>query len=478
MTPRVVPVAARAAGHAGGASQRGRTAHGRWAAVLAWLLVGVVGGRGRVVRADEPAPRAWTAVLGVSRARATLLGEGVADEPARIAAATLLAQVPEGASPEPTLRAALAREQAPRVREALLVALARCARPESVVALALIAERGDPVERGLAARALAGLGNDAALRALVRGLAGPDASTVFAPMLVRVGPVVVPKLLRALADPPAAVAAAQALGALGDARATAPLVALLDSPREADRIAGLEALAALGDARAADAVAARVGDAAPEVVLAALGALAVLGDASHVAVLEARLRSGRAEERRAALAALVAADPRAGAAAISAVLTDADPALLGAARVLLLAATHPRFAPLLEARVAVDAQPESVAAALGALAGGAGVPTLTRLALRARPGLQRTVAGALAVALRTWGADLDAAVAAEGREALALACATLRAPEAALLRALARDAAVAPLLAGRAAGRRPGRCRGAGGSGRRRRGARRSHARG
>jgi HEAT repeat protein len=397
-------------------------------------------------RADEDGPRSWRAAFTVARARAALAGERVADEAARVAAAGLFATLPEGASPERTLRAALAREQAPRAREALLLGLVRRARPESIETFVERLSRGDAVERGLAARGLAAVGNDAAVRALVRGLAAPDAATTVAPMLVRVGPVAVPRLLRALAEPATSVVAAQVLGALGDARATAPLVAQLSSTQEPVRLAAVEALAALGDARAADAVALRLGDRAPRVVLGALRALVVLGDASHAALLEARVRQGDAEQRRAALAALVSADPHAAAAVMAALLAQADPLLSPAVRALLVEARHPAFAALLEAQLAGDAQPEALASALGALAGGAGVPTLTRLATRSELAVRRAVAGPLAVALRRWRTSLDAEAVDAGRAALAVACEVLPGPEAWLLRALARDAAVAPML--------------------------------
>jgi hypothetical protein len=397
-------------------------------------------------RADEAGPRSWRGALAVARARAALDGERVADESERVAAAALTAALPEAGSAERTLCASLAREQSPRVREALLRALVRRARPESVETFVERLTRGDAAERALAARGLAAVGNDAAVRALVRGLAAPDAATTVAPMLVRVGPVVVPRLLRALVEPSTSVVAAQVLGALGDARATAPLVAQLASAREAERVAAVEALAALGDARAADAVAMRLDDRAPRVVLGALRALAVLGDASHADVLLARTRRGEAEQRRAALAALVGAEPRAAAARMAEAFAEADPALLAAARALLIDARHPAFATLLEARTPGDAQPEALASALGALAGGAGVPALTRLAAQPQPGVRRAVAGPLAVALRRWAASLAPEVADAGRTALEGAVGSSSAAEALLLRALARDGAVAPAV--------------------------------
>jgi HEAT repeat protein len=397
-------------------------------------------------RADERVPRSWRGALTVARARSALDGERVTDESERVAAVALTEALPEAGSASLTLRESLAREQSPRVREALMRALVRRARPESVEAFAERLARGDAVERGLAARGLAAVGNDAAVRALVRGLAAPDAATTVAPMLVRVGPVVVPRLLRALAEPATSVVAAQALGALGDARATAALVAQLGSTREPERVAAVEALAALGDARAADAVAMRLDDGAPRVVLGALRALAVLGDASHADALLARTRRGESEQRRAALAALVGAEPHAAAARMAEVFAEADPVLLGTARTLLLEARHPAFAALLEARVPGDAQPEVLASALGALSGGAGVPALTRLAAKPELAVRRSVAGPLAVALHRWDATLSSEGADEGRAALALACASLPGPEAGVLRALAREVAVVPLL--------------------------------
>jgi len=398
------------------------------------------------VHADDGESRTWRAAFIVPQARAALRGERVADEPERAAAAALFATLPEATAPERALREALAREQAPRVRESLLRALVRRARPESVELLAERVSRGDAVERGLAARGLAAVGNDAAVRALVGGLVSPDASTTIAPSLVRVGPVAVPRLLRALGEPATAVVAAQVLGALGDARATAPLVALLASPREAERVAAVDALAALGDARAADSVAVRLEDRAPRVVLAALRALAVLGDTSHAALLAAQLGRGEPEKRRAALAALADAHPHAAAARIADVFAHADPVLLPAAREVLLEARHPAFARLLETRLPGDAQPEAFASALAALSGGAGVPALTRLAAQPQPALRRAVAGPLAVALRRWDASLASDAKDAARAALAVACVALPEGEVLLLRALARDGSIGSRL--------------------------------
>gem|GEM_PF-6955094 len=395
---------------------------------------------------DDPPRRAWSALLGTARARTALLGQRGSDEAERIAAAELLGDITTGTAPEATLLAALEREQAPRVREALLVALGRRARPESVPALVVVHRRGDPVERGLALRALAGIDGDVALRELVLHLAAPDSMEEAVPALVRSGARVVPAVLRALREPPTSGASAAALGALGDARATAPLVALLRSEREADRVAALEALGALGDSRAADAIAAWLDDAAPRVVLAALHALERLGDASHGAALLARTQTGSVEQRHAALSALVAVDPPAGAAALAAIFAGATPELLGAARAILVDAREPALATLLEQRLSRDAQPDVLAGALAALDGGAGITPLLRIASTAPAPLRAAVVGALAVALRSWRDELSAGALATAHEVLAAACRTFPSSEALVLRGLARDARIVPAL--------------------------------
>jgi len=395
---------------------------------------------------DEPPRRAWSAILGTARARTALLGQRGSDEAERIAAAELLGDVTTGTVPEATLLAALEREQAPRVREALLVALGRRGRPESVSALVAVHRRGDPFERGLALRALAGIDGDVAMRELVLHLAAPDSMEEAVPALVRSGARVVPAVLRALREPPTSGAAAAALGALGDARATAPLVALLRSEREVDRVAALDALSVLGDARAADAVAARLDDAAPRVVLAALHALERLGDASHGAALLVRTQTGSVEQRSAALSALVAADPPAGAAALAAIFAGVAPELLGSARAVLVDAREPALATLLAQRLPRDAQPDVLAGALAALDGGAGIAPLVRVASTAPAPLRAAVVGALAVALRSWRAELSAGALADAHDVLAAACATLPPSEALVLRALARDARIVPAL--------------------------------
>ncbi len=387
-------------------------------------------------------------MLGTARARTALLGQRGSDEAERIAAAELLGDVTTGTAPEATLLAALEREQAPRVRQALLVALGRRARPESVPALVAVHRRGDQVERGLALRALAGVDGDVALRELVLHLAAPDSMEEAVPALVRRGARVVPAVLCALRELPTGGAAAAALGALGDVRATAPLVALLRSEREVDRVAALEALSALGDTRAADAIAARLDDDAPRVALAALHALERLGDASHGAALLARTQTGGLAQRRAALRALVAADPPAGAAALATIFAGATPELLGAARALLVDAREPALATLIEQRLGRDAQPDVLAGALAALDGGAGITPLLRVASTASAPLRAAAVGALAVALRSWRSELSAGALADAHDVLAAACATLPPSEALVLRAIAGDARVIPALRG------------------------------
>lgn len=397
-------------------------------------------------RAQEAGRTAWSALLGTARARAALDGSQPADEAERVAAAELLGRASERAAPEVALLAALEREQAPRVREALLVALARRGRPESVPALVAVDQRRDAVERGLALRALAEIDSPAADRELALGLGVPDRDDVTLPVLVRAGPRVVPLVLRALRDAPTATGAATALGALGDTRATAPLTVLLGSEREPDRVAALRALGALGDARAADAIAARLTDASPQVVLAAVEALGALGDTSHSAALLVCIRTGGVEVRRAALGALLAADPAAGARALSAILDGETPELLGAARSLLLDATEPSLAPLLEARLPHDAEPTALAGALAALDHGAGIAALVRLASLGSAPVRVVSAAPLAVALRTWRAEMSPRDLGPVQRALVHACAGLPPDEALLLRALAGDRGTVPSL--------------------------------
>jgi HEAT repeat protein len=83
--------------------------------------------------------------------------------------------------------------------------------------------------------------------------------------------------------------AAEALGALGDARAVEPLLARLEDEDGDVRWRAAEALGALGDARAVEPLLARLGDRAGLVRARAADALGTLGDARAVEPLLARL---------------------------------------------------------------------------------------------------------------------------------------------------------------------------------------------
>jgi HEAT repeat protein len=160
-------------------------------------------------------------------------------------------------------------------------------------ALAALAAPGGPAEVRARLAALVRAETDADVRLLAATAAGESGHADLRPALES-----------ALDDREAnvAAAAADALGALGDARAVDALADALGRTEDPwRRVSLVVALGGLGDARAVPALSAAVGDADPAVASAAAAALAEVGDASGMEGLRAAVASPDPDVREAAL---------------------------------------------------------------------------------------------------------------------------------------------------------------------------------
>ncbi len=357
----------------------------------------------------------------------------------RIDAARRLGRFGEPHRAVAALAEALEAEEDPRVRPAILDALARRGDEGSVPRIAQRLGDLGREDRAAALRAIGAIGGESAVRVLVEWLPAPDVGEDAAAALIRIGAPAVPHVLRALRQPPAAERAARVLGAIGDARATPALVGALEASPAGLRIAAIEALAALGDERAVPAVARSLSDSATPVVDAALVALARLGGPELAPVLAEIADGGAPAQRALALLALVRTSPETAAPRVEAILADASaPAALqsGALRAIV---AHPAaaFVPALSAAARDPARRAEAADALARTPGGAGMEALAALA--SEGGLELE----LAVGLRRHEPTLPASTLARARALLGDGSSI----RSALALALARDPrALAPLV--------------------------------
>lgn len=330
----------------------------------------------------------------------------------RLAAVRQLARRGEPHQSVQALLALLQSEEDARVREAAYDALAR--RGDEAALEPLAAWLGDDEQssrghRAQALRTIGAIGSERAIRILVEWLGIADAGDVAAEALAWIGPPAVPHLLRALSTPIATARAARALGQIGDARATAPLVSRLRGALPAARIAIIDALAAIGDERAAPAVTRYLEDADPNVVAATLRALASIGGADQAEPVAALADRGTSEQRAAALEALIVIAPSAAAPRALSALTEVEqtPLLRRAAIDGLL--SHPGretiepLRELLHDEVVAD----HAAEALSRVERGLGVPALLEAA---RADEERRFDRALALGVRRHGDQLPEAL--------------------------------------------------------------------
>lgn len=185
---------------------------------------------------------------------------------------------------------------------------------------ALVAALRDPHEdvgsvKAAAATALARIHAEEAIPLLVAELRTTDAgsSPRVAEALTRFGALAVPPLVALLRDeehPQAAVWAARILGRIGDHAATAPLLERLFDRSDTVRMAATEALGALGDRRATQALLrAALSDPMPQVRAHAAGAIGRMGAEASIDVLVAALADPDYGTRVRALEALEMIQP-------------------------------------------------------------------------------------------------------------------------------------------------------------------------
>lgn len=343
---------------------------GAFAALGTWLLC-------VAVSAQAPEPRRWTGHLVGPAARVALRHP---DVDVRAAAARELARRGEPRRTVAALLEALDVEEDLRVRRALFEALARRGDEAAVESLAGHLSDWGREDRGAALATLGAIGGERSTRILVEWLGAADSGDAAAEALARVGAPAVPHLIRALGTPVAAAQAAHTLGAIGDARATAPLVRGLQGAPPVQRVAIVAALGTLRDERAAAALVALLEDPAPAVVAAALDALGALGQPAHAPAIRALAERGPSEQRASALGAWIRIAPEEAAPAVSALLiADDTPALLRRVAIDgVLRTPDAAFAPVLISLLD-GATRDAAADALARLPEGAGVgPLLTR----------------------------------------------------------------------------------------------------
>lgn len=282
------------------------------------------------------------------------------DTRARRDAASWLGRHGESEAASLALIEQLEREPDPDNRAAIAESLGRRGDPRAVIALCSSAGGMRDREREARLRALAAIESPLARRALAESLAGPGASIARA-IVIDAGAPMIDALLPLLAVPAAAPPAAEALGAIGDARGAEALARHALDPEPETRAAVIDALGAIGDPRWAPIANAALEDSSPQVVAAGLRAISRIGSIEAVPAIEARLAHSEPAIAIEAWRALVRLDPGRAAAAIA---TVRDPALRAAISRAILEEPHPA---LLEPLIAI------------ARVGGAGCDALARL---------------------------------------------------------------------------------------------------
>lgn len=205
----------------------------------------------------------------------------------------------------------LLRDAEPKVRLAAARALerlpAQAARP--ALKSRMREEAEDEGVRLAAAVALGKLGDPAAFEFLIAALASEDSTlrVTAAAALAEMGERAAGSLRQALQHENALVrwGAAQALGAIGDKKAVGPLLRCLKDPESAVRAAAILSLGRLGQAEAVEPLLHQLGDASALVRWSAAWALEELGAAS-VTYLLAHLEPAQLDPTQAALLGRVA----------------------------------------------------------------------------------------------------------------------------------------------------------------------------
>lgn len=320
------------------------------------------------VRAD-----AWSEVLVEPRAEMMLNSPELSE---RVRAIRLLEQYADARSATRILAGRVGRSAFTEERVAIIRALARMGRQESVAALVEARQRVRDPELLFA---LASFATDDAIRELVAALADPPSAATARQALLRVGSRAVPRLIRALRDPILSRPAMEVLGGLGDRRATWPILALLESVNPRDREAAVDALASLRDDRAAPALLQHREDSDSLVRRRILRALGELGIRDARPLFETAVRSDDAELAAVALTAWVKSDPSSAYPECLRILADASAPLHALARTLLLEQPSAEIVAGLEQAAAEASTRADIAFALARVSGGHGIDALVRL---------------------------------------------------------------------------------------------------
>ncbi len=265
------------------------------------------------------------------------LGWSGLDEAQQARAAIVLQQwdrvVSLGPAAVEPLVAALADDEAD-LRQAAAAALGRIRSRRAVEPLAAALRDRDRAVRVAAAAALEGIGWSA--------LAAPTRASAAVllrrwEVAVHLGRSAIEPLAETLRrdDGPARVAAAAALGRIGDVAAVGPLVRALGDRRSAVRQAAADALATMRHGDAVVPLAAALNDGDQEVRAAAAEALGTIGDARAIEPLAMALKDPEWEVRLAAVDALAAIGHPRAMVPLSLTAEDADDEVRGATEVAL-----------------------------------------------------------------------------------------------------------------------------------------------
>lgn len=445
--------------------------HGGWrdfrrpavVTVVAVVLVGVLSGLAawpqRLAAEDwvgplsRLAPPDWS--LHGATADATPLGR-------RIAIARRLGRFGPAADAEALLLEGLSGDVVPALRDEILRSLARRGTAAAVApAVAILEQASAPV--GPAFLLLSAVADRPAVVATVAQLRRPQFVGQARWALLRVGSVAVFPLVEALGTE-AGPAAAQVLGALGNAQAVGPLLSRLRARDRADgrdgreglsAVDGLQRIAVLGalgrlaelgklaDAGAslrastAEAAAALLGDASDALGRAALACLVQVATPAQLPALVGLLESPSLPVRLDALMAVARADARAAVPHLRAALAAPERPIVAAALDMIVAQPRSAWVPLLREQLSSTAI-ERAANALARVGAGQGLPALLKAAAT-MPARRPLIARAVAMALRRHAGQL-----ADGPRAAAVQLLRALRPGARRLRlrALARDPAV------------------------------------
>lgn len=359
----------------------------------------------------------WVQALSELQPAPAQLSDDTQPLPARIGLARALGTYGPEADAVALLLEALGQRPPPALREEILLSLARRAPQSADAPLALLLASEENLSPALA-NALAAIGTRTALSALVAALDRPHASVVERALL-NVGPASAAPLGVALSTP-LALRAAKLLARLGpDAAGAEPaLLRALRSPLPRVRIAAADALGALGDEHDAAALQRALADPEPGVIQAVLVALGRVATPAQAGVLADLFAHAEGHLRELALRALVRADAAVALPAVQVAASSPDLRLRAAARDAIESAETPdtRFVPLLQRWLQADLS-EVTASALARVARGEGAGVLIATGDRSPDAAQR-VSRAVAIALRRFANEVDGDVIERGHTLL------------------------------------------------------------